>query len=353
MKTKYLFSLLVLLSLTFTAKSQDQNYSQFFNNNIYYNPAYAGLYDGVRTYFNYRNQWTNLPYDFKSYNVALDLSARDLPGGGGVGIIVQNNNQGEGMINNLYAGLVLATRIYPNDNYAIQFGITTAVGQKKIDWNGLVFPDQLDGKHGNVYPSNFTEPYRSNVVYPDFNFGGVLNYNSDKMNARIGGSLNHIFEPNIGFIDNESKLRMKFVAHADAVVYVGSGSSNKGRRGSDQVGKLNPGFLYENQYGANTFSLGISGYKSNIYLGLWFRNEDISDVNLSTMVFLTGVNLPVSDDSRVKIMYSYDYIMNAMLGTGGTHEISVMFEFSNQNIFGATSGKGGRKNYGTEPCSTF
>ncbi|RLD55506.1 MAG: hypothetical protein DRJ05_12850 [Bacteroidetes bacterium] len=85
MKTKYLFSLLVLLSLTFTAKSQDQNYSQFFNNNIYYNPAFAGLYDGVRTYFNYRNQWTNLPYDFKSYNVALDMSARSLPGGGGLG----------------------------------------------------------------------------------------------------------------------------------------------------------------------------------------------------------------------------------------------------------------------------
>lgn len=353
MKTKYFFSLLVFLSLTLIVKSQDQNYSQFFNNKIYYNPAYAGLFDGVRVNFNYRNQWTNIPYDFKSYNVALDLSARNLPGGGGIGLIVHNNNEGEGMVRNLYAGLVLATRVHPNDDYAIQFGITTAVCQKKIDWTGLVFPDQLDGRYGNVFPTNFTEPYRSSVVYPDFNFGSVLNYNGNKMNARIGGSIHHIFEPNIGFVETESKLSMKFVAHTDAVIYVGNSSSNKGGRQSDESVKINPGFIYENQYGANSFSLGINAYKSYIYLGMWFRNEDINEVNLSSMVFLAGVNLPVSDDSRVKVMYSYDYIMNSMLGTGGTHEISVIFEFSNQNIFGATSGKGGRRNYGTEPCSSF
>jgi type IX secretion system PorP/SprF family membrane protein len=256
------------------------------------------------------------------------------------------------MVRNLYAGLVLATRIQPNEDYSIQFGITTAISQKKIDWAGLVFPDQLDGKYGNILPTSFTEPYRSSVVYPDFNFGSVLNYNGGKMNARIGGSIHHIFEPNVGFVETDSKLNMKFVAHADAVIYVGNNSSISARK-ADQSVKINPGFLYENQNGANSFSLGINAYKSYIYLGMWFRNEDINKVNLSSMVYLAGVNLPISDDSRVKVMYSYDYIMNSMLGTGGTHEISVIFEFSNGNILGATSGKGGRRNYGTEPCSSF
>jgi len=354
MKTKYFLSLLVFLSTTFCAKSQDQNYSQFFNNSIYYNPAYAGLYNGIRTNFNYRNQWTNLPYDFNSYNVALDMSARGLPGAGGVGLIIHHNNEGEGMIKNLYAGLVLATRIHPNEDYAIQFGITTALAQKKIDWDGLVFPDQLDGKYGNIYSTNFTEPYRSDVIYPDFNFGSVLNYNSEGMNARIGGSIHHIFQPKIGFVNTESQLYMKFVAHADAVIFIENNSTGQRKKGGGGDGaRINPGFLFENQNGANSFSLGINAYKSFIYLGLWFRTEDINTQNLNSMVFLTGVNLPFSNDSRIKIMYSYDYVMNKLIAVGGTHEIGIVFEFSNENVFGATSGKGRRTNWGTIPCATF
>ncbi|OQX77597.1 MAG: hypothetical protein B6D61_06900 [Bacteroidetes bacterium 4484_249] len=354
MKTRYLLSLVVLFSAITGVKSQDQNYSQFFNNNIYYNPAYAGLYNGVRTSVNYRNQWTNLPYDFKSYNVAVDMSARSLPGAGGLGLIIHHNNEGEGMINNLYAGLVLATRIHPSEDYAIQFGITTAICQKKIDWDGLVFPDQLDGKYGNIFSTNFTEPYRSDVIYPDFNFGTVLNYNSEGMNARIGGSVHHIFQPKIGFVNAESQLYMKFVAHADAVIYINKGSTDKWKKGGrSDIARINPGILYENQNGANAFSLGLNAYKSYIYLGLWYRNEDINTTNLNSMVFLAGVNLPINEDSRIKIMYSYDYIMNKLIATGGTHEISVIFEFSNENVFGAISGKGKKKNWGTIPCATF
>lgn len=353
MKTKYLLSLIVFLWMSLSLKSQDQNYSQYFNNNIYYNPAYAGLYDGIRTYFNYRNQWTNLPFDFKSYNVAYDMSARNLPGAGGVGFIVHHNNEGEGMIENLYAGLVLSTRIYPSEDYAIQFGVTTAVSQRKISWDGLVFPDQLDARYGNIYTTNFSEPFKSSVVYPDFNFGSVLNYNVDGMNARIGGSVHHIFQPNIGFVDTESKLYMKFVAHADAVIFINDGSSHSWNKGSGGQAKVNPSVFYENQNGANTFSAGINAYKSFLYLGVWFRSEDFSETNLNSMIFLTGVNFPLNNDSRIKIMYSYDYIMNELIATGGTHELSVVFEFSNDNVFGSVSGKGRRHSYRTEPCSTF
>jgi len=346
MKTKHILGIIIFLISTLVLKSQDQNYSQWFNNGIYYNPSNAGLYDGIRTNFNYRNQWTNLPYDFKSYNVAIDMSARNLPGAGGIGLIVHNNNEGEGMVKNLYAGLVLSTRIYPNENYAIQFGITSAICQKKIDWDGLVFPDQLDGKYGNIYSTNFTEPYYSDVVYPDFNFGSVLNFNSEGMNFRIGGRLNP------GILNSETKLHMKFVAHGDAVVFV-ENRSNKRKGGSGGDARLNPGILYENQNGANSFSLGMNAYKSFLYLGLWYRNEDLNIANLNSMVFLTGVNIPISDNSRIRIMYSYDYVMNNQFATGGTHEISVFFEFSNENVFGGTSGKGKRPNWGTIPCATF
>jgi len=351
MKKLYLLNLSILIFATLVLKSQDQNYSQFFNNRLYYNPAYAGLYNGVRASFNYRKQWTNIPYDFNSYNVSLDMAVRNLPGAGGVGLIFHHNNEGTGMIKNVYAGIVLSARIYPAENYTIQFGITTAVSQRSINWDGLVFPDQLDSKYGNIYSTGFTEPFRGSVVYPDFNFGSVLNYTSESMNARIGGSISHIFQPKIGFVETESQLYMKFVAHADALIFI-NGSSNRRDRRSAGSAKINPGFLYENQNGDNTFSFGINGYKSFVYLGVWFRNEDFNTTNLSTMVYLAGVNFPINDDSRIKIMYSYDYVMNG-ISIGSSHEISVIFEFQNSNVMGAAAPGGHRKNWGAESCSPF
>jgi type IX secretion system PorP/SprF family membrane protein len=354
MKTKSFICLAAFVIAAIGLQSQDQNYSQFFNNGLYYNPSYAGLFSGIKTYFNYRNQWTNLPYDFKSYNVAVDMSARNMPGAGGIGIIFHHNNEGEGMIKNLYAGLSLSTRIGDRkNNYAIQFGITAAICQKKIDWSGLVFPDQLDGKHGNLYPTNFTEPINSHVIYPDFNFGSIVNYNVENISARFGASIHHIFQPKIGFINTESKLNMKLVAHGDAVIYLDQGLSNRWKKKDYEIAKINPGMIYENQYGLNTFSIGVNGYKSYLYLGIWYRNEDINTVNLNSMVFLTGVNLPFNEVSRVRIMYSYDYIMNQLSATGGTHEISIMFDFRNENIFSGMNGKNKRRSWGKEAWEIF
>lgn len=345
--SQLLFCIFVIISLQL--HSQDQNYSQFFNNGLYYNPSYAGLYDGVRTYFNYRNQWTNLPYDFKSYNAAVDISARDLPGAGGLGLIFHNNNEGEGMLKNLYAGLLIATRIETR-NLSIQFGITTAFCQRNMDWDRLVFPDQLNGKYGNIYTTNFSEPDKSKVIYPDFNFGSILNYYSEKINARIGGAFHHIFEPNIGFTGVEAKLPMKFIAHGDIMFIINENSRSKRSRID---AKLNPGIFFENQHGANTFSIGVNGYKSSIYLGIWYRNEDINTSNISSMIFLTGVNLSFNEDSRVKLMYSYDYVMNKLIATGGTHELSLILEFNNANVFGVSSGNKNVRGRGRFPCTTF
>jgi type IX secretion system PorP/SprF family membrane protein len=351
MKARNLLSVCILLFASIWVNSQDQNYSQFFNNGLYYNPAYAGLYDGVRAYFNYRSQWTNLPYDFKSYNVTTDIAVRNLPGFGGIGLIVHNNNEGEGMIKNLIGGLALTARVNTTNSSSLQFGLTTAICQKKIDYDGLVFPDQLDGKLGNIYPTSFSEPENSSTIYPDFNGGIIFNLNEDKVNFRVGGALHHIFQPKIEFVNTELKMDWKIVGHADAVFYI---DKRLGRRDNRDDARINPGFLFENQNGANAFSLGMNGYLSFLYLGLWYRNEDFNSTNLSNVIFLSGINININDDSRIRFMYSYDLILNKLSGTGGNHEISIMFEFKNGNLFGTTNQPKNRKNlYKTMPCETF
>jgi len=70
-----------------TSKSQDLDFSQYYNNPTYYNPAYVGLTMGLKSRLNYRRQWTGLSGDYHSYSFSADIAERSLPGAGGIGII--------------------------------------------------------------------------------------------------------------------------------------------------------------------------------------------------------------------------------------------------------------------------
>ena len=52
------FLMVVFAAAYLQLKAQDPSFSQFYNNPIYYNPGYIGLNAGLRTRFNYRDQWT-------------------------------------------------------------------------------------------------------------------------------------------------------------------------------------------------------------------------------------------------------------------------------------------------------
>ena len=89
----------LVLILIFTAvfsqlKAQDASFSQFYNNPIYYNPGYIGLNAGMRARFNYRDQWVGLPVDYKTYNFSMDMAERNIPGSGGLGVLVLSDRAG-------------------------------------------------------------------------------------------------------------------------------------------------------------------------------------------------------------------------------------------------------------------
>jgi hypothetical protein len=86
--------------------------------------------------------------------------------------------------------------------------------------------------------------------------------------------------------------------------------------------------LFENQAGFNTFTLGSNISKSVLYAGAWYRNKQSQIYSYQSLILLAGINIPmVNKYSRMKLMYSYDISMTQMKGTGGTHEITLRFEF--------------------------
>jgi type IX secretion system PorP/SprF family membrane protein len=351
------------LSFLSPVRGQDPNYSQFFSTPLYYNPAYTGISTGLKARFDFRDQWPNLPVDFRSYYFSADIGDRNLPGSGGLGLIVNSNNEGIGFINDLSVGLSVGVRIPISASVVSQVGIKAAVVQKSINWDDFVFSDQLSEKYGNIYQSSFIPPSANKKVFPDFGIGGLLQFaNSDGNVTGVGGfAVDHVFKPDESFLSTASApLPRKYVAHLDLIISSSGGSSSSSMYanggGSDPL-KLNPGIIYQNQNSMSTIMAGVNLLKFNIYVGVWYKASFGGLSGGDAIVLLVGYRYTFAEDMSVKFMYSYDLITTGnMQGLGGAHEISLVLDFDKLSLFGGGGGgTPGRsmRNGGALECPTF
>lgn len=336
--------LVYLLSSVMTAVfGQDPNYSQFLNTPLYYNPAYSGLYTGMRVRFSFRDQWPALPYDFKAYHLTADIGDRNLPGSGGIGLIFNTDNEGIGFIKNFNLGLMLSVRI-PFSRFMVgQVGVKASWLQKSLQWDDFVFSDALSEKYGNIYQSAFVEPERNVINMADFGVGGIVQFANEpgSMSGTVGLAADHLFQPDQSFIQTaNAPLPRKWVGHADLIFTVGSSSGfNIMEEGAL---KINPGIIYQNQGGLNTMQAGLNLTKFGIYLGFWYKGS-FGTYSNGAMTFMGGYRYAFADNMNLKFTYSYDMqLSGALQGTGGAHEISLVLEFGNISIFGAAAGSSSR-----------
>ncbi len=363
---------LILLSLVLAGtifllpetKGQDPNFSQYFSTPLYYNPAFTGINTGVRARFTFRDQWPNLPVDFRAYYFSVDIGDRNLPGAGGIGIIVDQDNEGIGFIKDLFVGLTVSVRVPITEYLAAQVGIKAAVAQKTLNWDDFVFSDQLSEKYGNIYASSFTPPDANKKVFPDFAAGGVLQFANiqGNMTGTAGLAVDHIFRPDQSFLSTASApLPRKWIAHGDLVITAGGGRSTSGMYasgGANDPLKINPGIVYQNQNNLNSLEIGLNLLKYNIYLGGWFKTTMKQSPN-NVCALLVGYRYSFAEDMNVKFMYSYDLqISGELQGMGGSHEISVILEFDKLSIFGggrggATGAPGRYRNNSALDCPVF
>ena len=341
------YSLVILLGCILwipTLRSLDMNYTQYFSTPLYYNPAFTGINTGIRARFLFRNQWPSLPVSYKSYYFSADIGDRGLPGAGGLGLYVNSNNDGVAFIHDLNVGLTLSVRVPITQYMVTQVGIKAAIGQRSVNWNDLVWPDQLSELYGNIYVSSFVPPDASKKVYPDFGAGGLILFSNPEgtMTGTTGFAVDHIFQPDVAFLSTGSApLPRKWIAHADLIYSAGGGSANMSYGGSNDPLKINPGILYQNQNGMSALQVGLNLLKFNIYLGGWYKSTLGSGPN-SSLALLAGYRYNMNDDMSIRFIYSYDMQISGNLsGTGGAHEISLVLEFGNVGLTGG--GRGGSR----------
>ncbi|MEY4110613.1 MAG: hypothetical protein RLZZ46_968, partial [Bacteroidota bacterium] len=206
-----IFSFLIFGDLT-VGYAQDPQFSQFYANPLYLNPAFAGSARCPRIALNYRNQWPGIPGNFVTYSASYDQHIDNIVGG--LGVLVTNDRAGAGNLSTTTFSGMYSYQLSINHNFSVRAGIQASYFQKKLDWYNLTFGDQISDRNGFVY-NTAENPVLNRRGAPDFS-AGVLAF-SEKFYG--GFAVHHLTEPAEGFVKVQaSRLPRKYTAHAGAVL---------------------------------------------------------------------------------------------------------------------------------------
>ena len=83
--------------------SQDPEFTQFYANPLYLNPAFAGTHICPRVSMNYRNQWPGISGAFVTYAASFDKHSNSLHGG--LGLLVTNDQAANSLRSTTVSGM--------------------------------------------------------------------------------------------------------------------------------------------------------------------------------------------------------------------------------------------------------
>ncbi|MCF6171185.1 MAG: type IX secretion system membrane protein PorP/SprF [Bacteroidales bacterium] len=295
------------------SQAQDAQFSQFYANPLYLNPALAGATECGRAILNYRNQWRNFSNAYVTYNLSYD---QNLPGiNSGFGVLVMNDRQGDGALSRTSASLYYAYKLKVSDPIVISFGVKGGYYQERLEWDKLIFADQINPTTGEIdNPTAENRPPKDNVSVVDFSAGAVLGYYDEWF---VGVAVDHLTQPNLSFYDDpNSKLPMKITAHGGVTVNI-----TQGMLGNDDPDDfiLQPNILYMQQDKFHQLNLGLYLKKSPLVVGAWFRHNF---QNPDAFIALVGITF-----NHIRFGYSYDVTVSKLSGSGGSHELSLAWDF--------------------------
>jgi type IX secretion system PorP/SprF family membrane protein len=296
-------------------QAQDPQFTQFYANPLYLNPAFAGTARCPRICMNYRNQWPNLSGTYVTYSASYDQHIDAISGG--LGIIVTQDDQAHGTLKTTNVNLIYSYLLPVTREFSIKFGLQAGFFQKSLDKSKLNFGDMIDARRGFVWNTNEVIP-STNKSNLDFG-GGILGYSKRYF---IGAAFHHITQPDEG-LQGTSKLPLKITGHAGAVIPL--------EKGGDSY--ISPNVLFMQQQNFTQLNLGLYFVRGSFVGGLWYRNSD-------AFIVLIGLQT-----DHFKVGYSYDVTVSKLASnTAGSHEISMQMQFECRPK---------KKKYRTISCPSF
>jgi type IX secretion system PorP/SprF family membrane protein len=288
----------LLIANSFYAEAQyEPQFTQYMNNELFINPAYAGSRGFAAATLLYRDQWVGIkgaPHTATaSYHMPFHAEQM------GMGVSILNDRIG---VSNLTAAFFnYAYHMKATDNGTLSFGLQGGLINVEEQLTDLVTIDPNDPQFSNDIP---------NKLMPNFGFGTY--YHTDKFYAgmSIPRFLENKIDPYLMKVES-NKLNMHEWHYYLYSAYVFDAGENVKCKPSTMI-KAVAGAPVEADVTFNVL------FKEVFWIGVSYRTEDA--VALITQYQLT---------KQLRFGYSYDYSLTKLQDyNSGTHEFTIGYDFS-------------------------
>lgn len=310
---KKIILLFLFAGVSLMASAQDVHFSQFDQNPLLLNPAYAGMYDGTfRFNLNYKNQWAALGNVYETYSASTDyIIFKNSMGmkSTGLGVSAYQDVAGASKTKTTRIDLNLSQTIYLNMNTDLTLGVGFSYLDMSANFNGLNWGSQYDGVEFNqsIGSGEAFSGYAEKGF--DLSAGMLFRWFDNGLDPfELGVSSHHLARPQFTILSQEDNIPVRINAHISKE-YTFPTLNNWGVKG---VG------YFSSQRTAKEFVIGgflrrdfglvskYTGYYKNVnlYFGTYYR---IGDALVPS--FLMTIH------QKISFGMSYDFTLSQLSNT--------------------------------------
>jgi type IX secretion system PorP/SprF family membrane protein len=313
MKGKLLGVFVIIFSLQSLA--QDPQFSQFAASNTFLNPAFSGASHQQRAVLHYRNQWPEIKKAFITSSASFDTYVPDAHVG--VGGRVTYDKAGSAGLSFFDAAINLAYEFKITKEWSVRAGIDFGFYQRRVDFDRLVFGDQL--LRGGSNRDGIDAVNAENNNFFNFDAGGLI-YNK---HFWLGFSGRHLNTPNESVLQRTAQLPKKYSLHGGTRVIIKKDRKQEIKRAFWLA------FQLKDQNISTQLDVGAYAEFAPVLFGLWYRgipvNQSRSEEYVNTDALVASVGFELY---QLRLVYSYDITVSKLYGnSGGSHEISIVVEW--------------------------
>ncbi len=314
---KRLYTLIIPMLLAIGLFAQDAQYSQFYANPLYLNPAFAGTANNTRINLNHRILFPNLPQAFSSYSVSLDYSAARY--NSGFGFLMHTESEGTIDLQSNTGSFIYSYHLVIHKTLVVQPAMKFGHTIRSFDQTKLVLGDQLDFGGGIVSQ----DPGLRNIKLQNYwDIGtGVLIY-TDKFFFGVG--IDHLNRPNRSILEGQDKIPMRWSFHWGGrfrlIKHVPTGVA---------PASVAPSILYKRQGNFQQLDLGASIHMQPLVLGAYYRGlpfvaDGFGNINQDAVIVQVGIEY-----TGFEFGYSFDIQLSRLdvVSGGGAHEFALHYNF--------------------------
>ena len=313
--------ILILLVSQIKGVAQDPIHTQFFMVPETLSSSFTGAKQSTRAGIIHRTQWPGLNFSINTQFAFVDNWFEEI--NSGVGISVLNHKETTTRYNFTQVNLNYAYQFPISEEWNVRPSISVGYGAKDFGFQNLVLEDQSNIFSG-IINVNIIDPINLNETIRFLDFSASVLFNSD--NSWVGFTLKHLNQPNISMeMEGQDNLEMFMSLHGSLYIPFGD------YRSDNKLFVLANGMM---QGAYNRFDLGAKYEMDRFAFGLLAATNPIkTDANSH---FLTSINAFVGMDwEGFRFGYSYDFNVTEIGRTGGVYELSVSYDFlNNDNCFG-------------------